>query len=153
MRAAFFTLFIVALLLIVSAPVVASEKRDLNPAKLQSVHKVYVGEMGTTDEAARFRMLLAQELSKKGFIVVDQAQNADAILTGILTVRVYADTSIARATVQLKSANGEILWAGDFQPKRTFKSVSDTVKFRAQNVADALRGDYQKAAKATNAKR
>ena len=70
------------------------------------------------------------------------------LLTGVLSLRVYDDTSIARATVYLKTPDGKRIWGGDFQPKRTFfKRVDDTVKFRAENIADKLRKDWNKSAK------
>ena len=121
--------------------------------KLHLVQKIYVGEMGTSDEAARFRLLLEEELTKKDFIVTTKPDGADAILTGVLAVRVYADESLARATVRLKSQSDAVLWSGDFQPKSAFfKRVSDTVKFRAQNIAEKLRDDWKKSAKAAGIK-
>jgi hypothetical protein len=71
------------------------------------------------------------------------------VLTGVLSVRVYAETSRARATVKLQGPAGERLWGGDFEPRRAFfKKVEDSVRFRAQNVAGDLRSDWNKAAKA-----
>lgn len=137
--------FIVFLLMVfVSNQASAQDAND----KLHFIQKIQVGEMGKSDEAERFRLLLEGQLEKKGFTVVAAADKADAILTGVLSLRVYDDTSIARATVQLKTSDGKSIWSGDFQPKRTFfKRVDDTVKFRAENIADQLRKDWNKAAK------
>jgi hypothetical protein len=44
--------------------------------------------MGESDEAKRFRLLLEDELSKRGFSITDKEESADAILTGILSLRV-----------------------------------------------------------------
>lgn len=55
---------------------------------LNAVRKIHVGSMGETDEAERFRLLFEDELSRKGFTVVDVAEKADAVLTGVLSVRV-----------------------------------------------------------------
>jgi hypothetical protein len=125
----------------------ASHVEDDFSSKLYLVQKIYIGEMGNSDEAARFRLLLDDKLSKKGFIVVDKEEKADAILTGALSLRVYDDGSVARATVLLKSPNGERLWGGNFTPKRTFKR-KDTVQLRAEDIADRLRSDWKKSAKA-----
>ena len=116
--------------------------------KLHLVQKIHIGEMGKSDEAERFQLLLEEQLEKKGFTVVNDADKADAVLAGVLSLRVYDDTSIARATVYLKNPDGKRIWGGDFQPKSTFfKRVDDTVKFRAENIADKLRKDWNKSAK------
>lgn len=120
-------------------------------SKLYLVQKIYVGEMGNSDEAARFRLLLDEKLSKKGFTVVDKEEKADAILIGALSVRVYDDGSVARATVQLKSPNGERLWGGNFTPRTTFKR-KDTVELRAEDIANRLREDWKKSEKAAGIK-
>ena len=126
---------------------------SVSVSKLHQVQKIYVGEMGNSDEAARFRLLLEEELTKKDFTVATKPEAADAILTGVLSLRVYADESLARATLRLKSQSDDVLWSGDFQPKAAlFKRVSDTVKFRAQNIAEKLRDDWKKSAKAAGIK-
>ena len=116
---------------------------------LYLVNKIYVADMGSTDEAARFKLLLDEALSKKGFIVVDTAEKADAIISGILTVRVYDSAAVAHATVLVKNKDGKRLWSGDFGPP-TFRSLKrkDTVQARADTIADHLRDDWKKTAKA-----
>ena len=113
---------------------------------LASVSKIYIGPMGQNDEAERFRILLDTELTKAGFTPVDAPEKADGVLTGALAVRVYADESIARVTVVLKTPDGKHLWDGDFQPHGHWGRI-DTVKLRAQDVAKALRKEIGKAAK------
>src|SRR4051794_19450409 len=56
------------------------------PTALHLVQKVYVEEMGASAEAARFRLLLEDQLSERGFIVVDKPEKADAVLGGALSV-------------------------------------------------------------------
>ena len=85
-------------------------------ASLASVKKINVGSMGQSDEADRFRMLLEEELHKAGFNTVDDDSAADAVLTGVLSVRVYADTSLARATVALKTPDGPRIGGRDLSP-------------------------------------
>lgn len=114
--------------------------QDGTVERLRDVQRIYIGSMGASDEAERFRLLLEESLTKERFTVVDKDSAADAILSGVLTVRVYDDDSIARATVRLKNHSGTVIWSGDFQPKVSlFKRVKDTVKFRADNIAEALR--------------
>jgi hypothetical protein len=116
---------------------------------LAAVKKIYVGSMGQSDEAARFQLLLADELGKAGFATADDPQTADAVLTGALSVRVYSDESLARVTVVLKTPDGIRLWGKDFQPHKQWSlfSSNDTVRLRAQDVAKTLRKDVDKSRK------
>jgi hypothetical protein len=111
---------------------------------LGTVSAIHIGSMGQSDDAERFRMLLEEELNKVHFRVTSDAGRADASLTGALSVRVYADSSVARATVVLKGAQEAALWRGDFQPRRTC-SRKDTVRLRAEDVAKELRKAVDKA--------
>ena len=115
--------------------------------ELGLVQKIYVGDMGGADEADRFRLLLEEQLTKKGFRVVERAENADAILTGALSVRVFDDKSEARAFVRLTTSGGERIWARDFGSRlltNPFKRA-EPVKRRAEEVANRLREDWRKA--------
>jgi hypothetical protein len=112
---------------------------------LKNIQKIYVGEMGQSDEAARFRILLGDDLTKVGFAVVDSASKADATLSGIMTVRVYSDTSIARATVSLSNPEGVRIWGKDFEAHVGFHlGASDSVRFRAEDIAKSLRKECKK---------
>jgi hypothetical protein len=115
---------------------------------LAAVKKIYVGAMGRSDEAERFRILLAGELGKVGFTTTEDPKTADAVLTGALSVRVYAEESRARVAAVLKTPDGLQLWERDFEPRSRFiPGTSDTVKLRAEDVAKALRKDVVKAGK------
>lgn len=114
--------------------------------RLRQLQKVYVGEMGRSDEARRFALLLKEQLAEKGFTAVDKPDDADAILTGALSLRVD-DGSQARVYVTLKTSDGERLWARDFG-NGLFKSLftlKEPVKLRAAEVARALRDEVRKA--------
>lgn len=138
---------LILVLTLVFLPVLGLSQ-NATKSNLFQVKLIFVGDMGKSDEADRFKLLLDEELQKRGFTTVTDATKADAILAGILSLRVYSDTSLARATVQLKSPEGKIIWSGDFEPKSAFfKRIDDTVKFRAQNVVDKLRKDWNKSAK------
>lgn len=117
-----------------------------NQNKLRLVQKIYVGEMGKADEAQRFRLLLKEQLSKKGFTVVESAERADAILSGALSVRVLDDNSEARVYVTLDTPGGERLWARDFGNKFLTNPFNrkEPTKRRAEDVANGLRKDWEK---------
>jgi hypothetical protein len=138
MKMSFATLLVV-LCLLATAPSFAQ------PSNLGSVKKIYVGSMGQSDEAERFKLLLVDELGRVGFSTIDDAKSADAVLTGALSVRVYADESRARVTVILKTPDGERLWGKDFEPHFKLRGSNDSVKLRAQDVAKTLRKDIDKA--------
>jgi hypothetical protein len=110
---------------------------------LASVKKIKIGSMGQSDEAERFRLLLDNELNKVGFITTEDSASADAVLTGVLSVRVEADESRARVTVLLKTPDGQRLWGKDFEPHLKL-GAKDTVKLRAEDVAKALQKDARK---------
>ena len=109
------------------------------------VDKVYVGDMGADDEADRFRFLLEEQLTKKGFAVVRAEAEADAVLTGVLSVRVYDKKTEARVTVRLAARDGAQLWAKDFGHKR-FRvnpfSLQEPTRRRAEEVAEAMRREF-----------
>jgi len=108
---------------------------------LQSIKRIHVGSMGNSDEAQRFRLLVEEALGKAGFDTTDDPKQADAILTGALSVRVYSDESRARATVVLKTPTGSRLWGKDFEPHFKLGGTRDVVKLRAEDVAKTLKKD------------
>ena len=115
--------------------------------RLGLVQKIYVGDMGSADEADRFRLLLEEQLSKRGFTIVNAPEMADAILTGALSVRVFDDKSEARAFVRLSTQTGERIWARDFGSRLITNPFrrAEPVKRRAEDVANRLRDDWKKA--------
>jgi hypothetical protein len=140
------------LICLVSLTAVASrasgggERQRTTQPGLHDVHKIYVGDMGHADEAERFRFLVGEELSKKGFTVVERAEEADAILTGALSVRVGDDNTKARAFVKLQSQAGQRLWARDFGD-RFFTNPFDRkepTKRRASEIAAELRKEWDR---------
>ena len=125
----------------------ALQHRPRRLATLPEVRKIYIGDMGDADEAERFRLLLEEQLLKRNFAVVLKEGDADAVLTGVLSVRTYDDKSEARATVRLVSPSGEVLWAKDFGHKRFTVnpfSLQEPARRRAEEVAEALRRDFKR---------
>lgn len=122
--------------------------QDLSEPRLHQIHTIYVGNMGDADEADRFRLLLEEQVMRKGFAVVNSPENADAILTGALSVRVHRNSSTARVYVTLHTPKGQRLWGRDFGSKVTnLFSLTEPVKLRAQDVANGLKQDWDKSAK------
>jgi len=139
----------VALCLLLAAAA-AGQSRPPKMETLPSVQKIYIGDMGNDDEADRFRLLLEEQLLKRNFNVVLRAEDADAVLTGALSVRVYDRKSEARVSVRLASRDGQVFWAKDFGHKRILVnplSFQEPTKRRAEEVAEALRRDFRKPTK------
>ena len=118
---------------------------------LGEVRKIFVGEMGDDVEAERFRLLVEEALEKEGFTVVGSAGEADAVLTGALSVRDYEEKSEARAFVRLFTPEGTRLWGRDFGHRRAVNPFSrkEPTKRRAEEIAEALHRDWSRAARAT----
>jgi hypothetical protein len=78
------------------------------------VHKVYVAELGSTDEAARFRRSLVERLSKR-FAVAETQEEADAVLTAAVSARGNGrNGEVVFENGMLKSKEGDVLWQGNF---------------------------------------
>ena len=158
------TLKVAALFLalwLIPASISANPYPQAKQTSLHLVQKLYLAELGTSAEAARFRLLLEDRLSEKGFTIVDKPEKADAVLSGALSVSsagVYGGTSDIGVTVQLKSLAGERLWSGNFagriiilRPVASFK-FKDVVDYRAKELAKKLRSDWEKSARAAGVK-
>ena len=131
-----------------TAAAASGNERARKLPDLRDVRKIYVGDMGTADEADRFRFLLEEQLKKRGFTVVASATEADAVLSGALSVRVMDQKSEARAFVKLEDAAGRRLWARDFGHKKILVnpfSRQEPTKRRAEEVAKELRRDWEQA--------
>jgi hypothetical protein len=117
------------------------------PGQLRDVRKIFIGDISGADvETDRFRYLLEEQLKRRGFEVVETASEADAVLSGALSVRVLDEKSEARAFVQLGDASGRRLWARDFGHKKILVnpfSRQEPTKRRAEEIAKELRRDLE----------
>ena len=80
-----------------------------------SVRTIYVADFGTDPRYVNFRLDLEKWLSKKKFKVAKRPEDADAVLTGALSIssgNKYSKLTLREA--ELKSAKGEVAWRGDF---------------------------------------
>src|SRR5438552_8436050 len=103
------------LTLAVIAPSVSAKTHSQGrPMALHLVQKIYVEDMGTSPEAARFRMLLEDQLSENGFVVVAKREEADAVLGGVISVSrsgLYGGPADIGVTARLISPDGGRLWS------------------------------------------
>jgi hypothetical protein len=127
-----------------------------NPQKvLHLIQKIYVEDMGTSPEAARFRMLLEDQLGEKGFRIVDKAEKADAVLGGVVSVvrsGFYGGPADISVTARLISADGDRLWSSNIggqiyilNPVSSLK-FKEPIEYRAKELAKKLRNDWGKSA-------
>ena len=138
--------FAIDLCFAASAPAWGAAQERPQRRVAAAVEKVHVGDMGADDEADRFRLLLEEQLTKKGFAVVRTEAEADAVLTGVLSVRVYDKKTEARVFVRLTSRDGTQLWARDFGHKRLRVnpfSLQEPTRRRAEEVAEAMRREFK----------
>ena len=111
---------------------------------LSEVHHMYVDSMGHDDEAARFRGLVKQELTRAGFTIEDNSAKADAILSGTISIRVLAGYSRAFSDVTLRASDGAALWQSAFRPRFWHgKQSGDDVKDRATDIAAKFLQDFK----------
>jgi hypothetical protein len=123
--------------------------------ELYEVRRIYVDEMGKSDDAERFRLLLGEKLSEH-FTVVEKPEDADAILKGAVSTQLAQGTTKARASVSLMSSNGQRLWSDDFGVRMVFGlGKRDSIKLRAEDVANGYTApgrSPQRTRKSTNSK-
>ena len=141
---------------LVPSSVPANPYPQARPTTLHVVQKIYVEEMGTSTEAVRFRLLLEDQLSEKGFAIVDKAEKADAVLGGAVSVAqsgFFGGPADISVTARLTSADGSRLWSANFggqiiilNPVNSLK-FKEPIEYRARELAKKLRGDWQKSAK------
>lgn len=127
---------------------VSSASRAETPdSRLAGINKIFIGDLGKSDQADRFRLVLEDQLSANGFTVVDDESNADAVLSGIFTLIIEDKKEVARATLRLKLPSGERIWGGEFRPGFSWRGSSDMTKRVAMTVANKLKQDRDSATK------
>jgi S1-C subfamily serine protease len=112
----------------------ASDVMNPNPPqRLRDIKTLAIASLGASDGAGLVREKLMNRLAMSGRItVVDEADKADAVLTGVVGVDIYgrADTAAFRLTTK----DGRILWAGEHSA-RGLGSYSSKM---ADNIANGL---------------
>ena len=137
--------------LLVPYGISAQTYQDTKQNRLCHIQKVYVGEMGSSDTAERFRLLLKQQLAETGFAVVGKPEKADATLSGVLSLPVnvlYSSEADVSLAIELTTSDGEQIWFANYANFNF--SVSDNrdpLKAGARRVADKLLSDCGKPSK------
>lgn len=130
-----------------SAPVVEPKK---GVRELYEVRRIYLDEMGKSDDSERFRLLLGEKLSEH-FTIVEKPEDADAVLKGSVSTQLAEGTTKARASVYLTSSDGQRLWSDDFGVRMVFGlGRRDSIKLRAEDVANGLYSAWKKSVKTKN---
>ena len=120
-----------------------------NIDNLASVRTIRIGDMGIDENAARFRVALAKEISGRGFITTE-SDYADAVVSGVLLVDRQGEYYHSHCSAFLKNKDGVILWQweGETNPPRSFEKFAfEPVVTQAFKLANALEKDYKKALK------
>ena len=129
-----------------------------NTSRVSEVHKIYVGSFGGSTDAIYLRHKLVLRLTRsKRFLVVDDPDAADAILSGTAQLRLVgyynsnpriryrngASVAVydAKMVLRLDDRTGHCVWTGNLKPRFWGSQyVSDNVVNQAaRHVADVLR--------------
>lgn len=134
-------------------PVVNAQTAKTKRDKFTQVKQICIeADTSDTPKEKSITPFLQTEIVKQGFVVVDNRDNADAILSGEVSVQVMLDGDSSNPPdkaiyrYKLFSSNGELLW------KTTVKFISksgwtENNKFGAQKIAEKLLTDWQEARK------
>jgi hypothetical protein len=100
--------------ILVSSPAQAQKDSKAVPQPC-TVRSIFVEDLGNANEATNFRNLLKQQLAKKGFKMVEEASQADAVLTG--SISVTKDDKANKASFEqakLTKKDGTEVWDGNY---------------------------------------
>ncbi len=130
--------------------VINAQTTKTTRGKFIQVKQIYIEDDNSdTSKEKSITPFLQTEIAKQGFIVVDNKANADAILSGEVSVQITLDGDSrnppdkAIYRYKLFLSNGELLW------KTTVRFVSksgwtENNKLGAQKIAEKLLTDWQK---------
>ena len=122
------------------------------PEKLYLVKKIYLGEIQLVIVDDPFKAYLKRELEAKGFSVVDDVANADAILRGTMAVPLVEDDWPGYTVLydvlkfSLDSPTKENIWRGKIQIESK-QDIGKNVEKRARKLAERIEKDWKKSAK------
>jgi hypothetical protein len=130
--------------------------QDFDRNEMYLVKRIYVNEMGNSEESPRFRLLLKRKIAAKGFVIVNTPKVADAILTGAISAYIARDCDLYCRTIEvklsLKSTTGQILTSAEYTTGRDkgFHS-KDGVQRTADDFVNSLRKQWDWSLKASRA--
>ena len=152
------------LVLVAIALNVSAKSPQARVTALHLVQKIYVEDMGSSPEAARFRLLLEDQLSANGFTVIAKREEADGVLGGVVSLvdpGVFGGPADIIVTARLTSLDGSRIWStnnpGDNSQDFFLHPVSslkfkEPIEYRAKVLAKKLSRDRAKSAKAAGVK-
>jgi hypothetical protein len=148
-------------LAVIASNVSAKTYSQARAMALHLVQKIYVEDMGTLPEAARFRLLLEDQLSENGFVVVAKREEADAVLGGAVSLArpgVFGGPADINVTARLNSSDGTRLWSVNtggqiviLNPVSSLK-FKEPLEYRAKELAKKLNHAREQSAKAVGIK-
>jgi hypothetical protein len=109
------------------------------------VRKIYVAELGQSDEAERFRRELMRQLTRKRFTLAARAEEAEGVLAGKFSFTGEdRNGKLVFDPAELRDRGGALLWQSSFyftRRSRGLSKLSDgNIKDAAGKVAANLRG-------------
>ena len=109
------------------------------------VRKIYVAELGQSDEAERFRRELRRQLTRKRFTLAARAEEAEGVLAGKFSFTGGdRDGKLVFDPAELRDRSGALLWHSSFYLTRRNRGLSllsgGNIKDAAGKVAANLRG-------------
>lgn len=107
--------------------------------------RIYVAELGGSDEAERFRQELRRQLARRRFTAAARAEEAEAVLAGKFSFTGSdRDGQLVFDPAELRDGGGALLWHSSFYFTRKSKGPSllsgGNIKDAAGKVAASLRG-------------
>lgn len=114
-------------------------------AKPCPVQKITVDDFGTDPRHVNFRLFLEKWLTKKKFTVTERPDDADAILSGKLSIGSGDKHSyLIFKDAELKTADGRVVWRGNFDitSKNAFGWLGrGHIENGAKRIAENVRAD------------
>ena len=148
-------------LAVIASNVSAKSYSQVQGMALHLVQKIYVDDMGASPEAARFRLLLEDQLSENGFTVVAKREDADAVLGGAVSLArpgVFGGPADINVTCRLNSSDGTRLWSVNtggqiviLNPVSSLK-FKEPLEYRAKELVKKLSHARAQSAKAAGIK-
>lgn len=115
------------LLVVFSLAVLVNAKNDSINPQLKDIKKIYITELGTTDNSDIIREKIRLRLIETGkFTVVDRREEADAIFTGTVVMEKHIGGGLGDIDTTNKGVavfylrrpvTGEVIWTYEYKPK------------------------------------
>lgn len=109
------------------------------PFGLADVRSVYIARLGSEKSGVATREALSEALRTVGFLTMERAEQADAVMSGsVVTKVVGGEPVVVFKTVVLQAHSGETLWFMRLRPARSPRG-------QAGRMARSLRASVEQA--------